>query len=322
MTAAAIASLACKDRAYRLKRYERIKKAADDSLAISIKSIIDADEDLTVKREAVRESIGQYVAYVQKAQADADPDGDEHDVDDDAAKFENMARLEREGEHEDDEDDGGGDSGDGRHALEKLADLLVASGSHADRASALNYLLHDKAGTALAQRHKREETDMPTKLQKAFLEAKGDAVAFCKHLVDQNNADGTDEHALTALLTAHATKMFPKAKSGASAFGKLYESEEVVRRAVSLAKAFPNMANFMPLQVGGEANRGGDVSPNNPRSALDQINELVEEARKRAPFKRTTAQLFAEVYAMRPDLAQREREENRPRPGDHPSYPR
>ena len=58
---------------------------------------------------------------------------------------------------------------------------------------------------------------------------------------------------------------------------------------------------------------------NDPKSALAQLNELAEDQRKRAPSK-STAQLFAEVYAMRPDLAAKEREENRPR--GHPSFPR
>jgi hypothetical protein len=317
--AAAIASLACEDREYRLKRFEAIKKRADASLEESLRSIIDCDESMTVKREAVRESIGQYVAYVQKARADAVGD-DRDDADDDREKFRNMAREEREDEDQDEGDDGDDGDDDGErakgHRLDKLADLLVESGSHASRADALDFLLHDRRGTALAQRHKREEPNMPTNLQKAFLKARGDAVAFCKGVVDRGNADGVDEHALTALLTAHARKMFPAAKTDAIAFAKLYEAEETVRRAVGLAKAFPSQMVVTPVFVGGQEAR--DV--NDPKSALSQLNELVEEQRKRSPAK-STAQLFAQVYAMRPDLAAQERRENAPRPGDHPAFP-
>jgi hypothetical protein len=133
-------------------------------------------------------------------------------------------------------------------------------------------------------------------------------IAVAKMIADEGDAHGITQDELVDLIGKHE----PKAgESAAQCFTRHYTSNIEVRKAVQVV-------SLAPLYVGGEANRGGDVNPNNPKSALAQINALVEEARKSAPFKKTTAQLFAEVYAMRPDLAQREREENRPK--GHPSF--
>jgi hypothetical protein len=70
-----------------------------------------------------------------------------------------------------------------------------------------------------------------------------------------------------------------------------------------------------PSFVGGEAAR----SPNNPRSALEQLDELVREQRKRSP-EMSPAQAFAAVYTdpRNRALAAQERAENRPQ--GHPAY--
>jgi len=137
-------------------------------------------------------------------------------------------------------------------------------------------------------------------------------IAICKHAVEQGFAP-CSEHALTEALTKYAVEQFKLPRD--QAFAKLYSDELVVRQAIQVAKGFPNQAVVTPVFVGGAEAR--DV--NDPKSALAQLNELAEDQRKRAPSK-STAQLFAEVYAMRPDLAAKEREENRPR--GHPSFPR
>ena len=157
---------------------------------------------------------------------------------------------------------------------------------------------------------KRKEKSNMTKDTWQSLAKQYGVVALCKMLADDGDAHGITQDELVDLIGKHE----PKAgESAAQCFTRHYTSNIEIRKAVQVV-------SLAPLYVGGEANRGGDVNPNNPKSALAQLNALVEEARKSAPFKKTTAQLFAEVYAMRPDLAAQEREENRPRPGDHPSY--
>jgi hypothetical protein len=69
----------------------------------------------------------------------------------------------------------------------------------------------------------------------------------------------------------------------------------------------PGRATLAPRQVGGAAAR----SVNNPKSALDQLNELVAEQRRSDPTL-TEAGAFAQVYAKNPSLAEQERRENRP----------
>jgi hypothetical protein len=313
--AAAIASRACDDRAYRLKRYAAIKKQANDSLAISIKSILDCDESEATKREAIAESTAQYVAYMCKnytevARGDgADDEDRDTDVDDLVG------------------DDGGRDGDARQHPddhLERLADYVSRS-HRTSKDGAMRWLTATPQGRQFVATHKGESTTMNS--EQRFEKALQDhgVLEICKAAVEQNFVP-CSEHELTAALTKHASARFP-ALSPARAFAKIFEQEIDVRRAVSLAK-FPNQMVVTPVATDPAADRrragsspgrteGGDLDVT---SALDQLNTLVEEQRKRAPFK-TTAQLFAEVYSMRPDLAAQERRENAPRPGDHPAYP-
>ena len=103
-----------------------------------------------------------------------------------------------------------------------------------------------------------------------------------------------------------------------AAFSKLYcdsgEDGRAIRKAIAVIK-MPNMMSVTPMFVGGAEAR--DV--NDPKSAMEQLNALVEEQRKRAPFM-SAAQAFAAVYKDNPKLAALERVQNRPKPGDHPSY--
>jgi hypothetical protein len=52
----------------------------------------------------------------------------------------------------------------------------------------------------------------------------------------------------------------------------------------------------------------------NPKTALAQLKALADEQRKRSPSL-SEAGAFAQVYAAHPELAARERAENRPLPG-------
>jgi hypothetical protein len=141
-------------------------------------------------------------------------------------------------------------------------------------------------------------------------------IAVAKTIATDNDAHGLDEATLTQLATEHAKRLYPDMRADA-AFAKLYSGADGIelRKAMQVVKLTP--ADLAPMFVGGEANRGGDVSPNNPKSALAQINALVEKQRERHP-QMTLAQVFAAVYRDNPELARKEREENRPR--GHPSY--
>jgi hypothetical protein len=254
-------------------------------------------------------------------------------ADDDKEKFRAMAREEEEDTEENDahDDDNGDDNdtssgGDGRHHLDKLADL-VSEAHGMDRPTSIRWLMHTKEGRAFAVTHKRETAMQNIEKMKRERVAKLEAMSVTD-IAKGAIVAGTDfllggEPEFTALVTKAAQREWPTLSKDA-AFAKMFsagdERGKLLRQAFNAVKNLPVVLEVAPMYVGGEANRGGDVSPNNPRSALDQINALVERARATAPFK-TTAQLFAEVYRNNPRLAEQERRENRPRPGDHPSYP-
>jgi hypothetical protein len=82
-----------------------------------------------------------------------------------------------------------------------------------------------------------------------------------------------------------------------------------LRKAVQIAK---EVAWTAPLVSGGVDEQRDAISNTESSDALAQLNDLVEEQRKRAPFM-STAQLFAQVYKANPELAAAERRQNRPR---------
>jgi hypothetical protein len=296
--AAAIAARACEER--------RKRDQAADALTESVASIIKyggGDKDA-----ALAETFAQYRKFMAKSFA-ATAAGDEADLDDE------------ETEVEDDDETGSND-----HHASKVADMLVEAGSHSDRASALAWLMHHKDGQALLDRMKKGDTMKKDNWQSIAKDY--GVIAVAKLINADNDAHGITEAELVDLIGKHD----PKAgESAAQTFARNYEANIELRKAVQLTKAFPNMAVVTPRVVG-----GADAFPSTARSdgsspshaegnldatpALEELNRLVEEQRKLAPFK-STAQLFAAVYSdpANRDLVKRERAENRPT--GHPSFP-
>jgi hypothetical protein len=134
-----------------------------------------------------------------------------------------------------------------------------------------------------------------------------------KMIADDGESYGISEAELTALAVEHAKRQHPNLPAD-RAFARLHSESLDLRKALTVAKLTP--ADIMPTFVGGEEAR----SPNDPRSALSQLNALVAEQRKRFP-EMTEAQVFARVYAdaANRELVERERAESRPR--GHPSWP-
>src|SRR5262249_1730509 len=127
-------------------------------------------------------------------------------------------------------------------------------------------------------------------------------VALAKLMIDDLSAHSISEPELTALITQHAKSQYPNL-SPSAAFAKVFtaQTEEgaTLRKGVAVAKNFPMMVTVTAVATDGQEDED---------DALDQLNALVEEQRKRAPFK-STAQLFAEVYKNNPKLAAKEREQ-------------
>jgi hypothetical protein len=143
-----------------------------------------------------------------------------------------------------------------------------------------------------------------------------DAVRICKQMVAEEDAHSISEHDLVAMVDNYA-------KAHSTTFAKLYEAQDdtglAIRKAVDIAKhagfgvssPYLKAATLAPKQVGGADARSVD----DPRSALDQINDLIAEQRRQHPeLELSDAQWFARVYSdpANRDIAKRERAENRP----------
>jgi len=281
--AAAAASAACAAR----RSPEEVMSAAVECLRKSVESII-ADTEPGEERDAlIRESTAQAKRFIEKSFA-ADVAGDEADLDDEETEIE-------------DDDETGND-----HHASKVADLLVEAGTFPDRARALAHLLHHKDGQALLDRMKKGKT-MKRDSWQDIAKDHG-VVAIAKMINADQDAHGISEHELVDLIGKHDPK---PGESTAQTFARNYQANIELRKAVQIAKATMLVT---PVFVGGEDAR----AVNDPKDALGQINQLVEEQRKRSP-EMSAAQAFARVYADNPGLAAAERRQNRPT--GHPSYP-
>ena len=144
-------------------------------------------------------------------------------------------------------------------------------------------------------------------------------VALAKSMVQDQKSYGLDEFTFTRLATEHAQRIYSNDRPDV-AFSKLYQSEESVRRACQIAKAMPFVADLTPLVVGGEANRGGDVNPNDPSEAIAQLKQL--GARKWPTA--SEAQQFANAFTdpVNRELAAKAHRRPTAPPGGAYPYPR
>jgi hypothetical protein len=187
------------------------------------------------------------------------------------------------------------------HDLVQLADV-VGNAHNVDQQSALYWLMHSPAGRALAQSMNKQENPMTKEQHLQEIVKKHGVVELAKFLVDDLDGHSISEPELVGLITAHAKRLHPGLSADqafARVFGAQNEEGATLRKAVSVVKGFT--ATLAPLSTDGRADEG---------DAIDQLNALVEEQRKRSPFK-STAQLFAAVYTdpANRELVQKEREQ-------------
>jgi hypothetical protein len=244
---------------------------------------------------------------------------DDDDADDNSARNENFGEMAEKDEDTDDDS--------------VIARAIAAHGGKITPAEALTWLRSDSVGREFARAHSKGEEPMDTEQKLAKFAARaGDVVALAKSICESGlPATMADQNAFTKLVTAYACERFPGVRADV-AFSKLYcdsgEDGRAIRKALAVIK---NQMVITPVYVGGtdalptpSRNDGSSSSEHadgelNERPALEQLNDLVEEQRRRAPFM-SKAQAFAAVYRDNPELAKRERQENRPT--GHPSYPR
>jgi hypothetical protein len=215
----------------------------------------------------------------------------------------------------------------GNHHASQVADLLVESGKYPHRAAALDHLLHSSRGQALLSRmHKKDDPPMTsTSTHAEFVRdvvKQYGIVALAKSMVKDQKAYGLDEHAFTQLATEHAARLYPNDRPDA-AFSKLYQSEESVRRACAIAKAWPMPMSLEPmvatgasgfpstrLRSGSSPGRGDDADD------LDAYEQLVKMAEQQRRAGESASQAFERIYLdpANRHLAESERMANRPQP--------
>jgi len=212
------------------------------------------------------------------------------------------------------------------HHASKIADLLVESGRHPDRAAALDHLLHSARGAALLRRlNKQKDTSAMSDNWTSIAKDHG-IVAVAKHVID-NGAGSLGEHEFTKLVTEAAQRAHPD-MSPERAFAKIFGADtqdaQLLRQAHALTKSWPAPLSLSPTMTGGSdafpsarrregsspprqdgTNRGGESS------AYDQLVAMAERQRKDGE---TAAAAFLRIYtdSANASLAAAERAENRP----------
>jgi hypothetical protein len=289
------------------------------ALGQAVASILDDDElDRDERSRLLAESFAQCQDYLRER---LDPTSFEAAVEDLDGQAKRLAKVV---EDAFDRTAQGDDAPGNSHHASQVANLLVESGRHPDRTSALDYLLHNKDGQALlARMHKQEKLMDKEQVVKAFktkrladLEALG-PVAVCKAVVEHGADLAIDEHEFVGLLTKAAQKAHP-GLSADRAFAKVFseQSEQgtLIRKAHAVVKSMPIMADLTPLVVGGEDAR----NVNDPSAAIAQLQEL---GRVRWPGA-TREQQFSRAFAdpANRDLAKQAHQ--RPAPTTTYEFPR
>jgi hypothetical protein len=204
-----------------------------------------------------------------------------------------MAKADRDDANDDDRDDDGNASD---HPIVQLATLLVASGKFSNHAQALDHLLNSPHGNALLARLTKAEAhtgkdhstmDRATELrdiekleavrvEKLEQLAKSSGVfAVAKHVLAEGPSGLTNAD-FNRMCNADWQRDRRSGESYDQCFARHYSAPDAmdVRKADQMLKSMPFVADLTPLVVGGEANRGGDVNPNDPSEAIAQLKQL------------------------------------------------
>jgi hypothetical protein len=223
---------------------------------------------------------------------------------------------------DDNGDTDNGDTSEGAQHISALADLIAeATSGEVSREDALQWLLHDRNGRSLAQAHKRQmkKEKQPMLTFSKIVKDLG-IVQVAKGIVLHGRSDGTSitEQELTKAITDHAVRLHPNLRPDA-AFAKVYADDtteaEILRRACQIVKdaaLSKSMLLTMPQTSSVGASGTADQTVNSPKAAIEQLQALADEQRRRSPDL-TKEQAFSRVYQdpKNAGLAARERRESR-----------
>jgi len=185
--------------------------------------------------------------------------------------------------------DGGND-----HHASKVADLLVESGKHPDRQSALDFLLHHKDGAAMLRRlHKSQHEDTPnmTSEQKIRDIAKREGVhVIAKIMVADQRSYGITQDDLVGLISEHDRQ---PGESAAKCFSRHYEADTAdglaLRKAVEITKS-------APLQDDSEATADAEAACRELQKIGDNRWPSLSPAQRFARAAETNPSLLAKAH--------------------------
>jgi hypothetical protein len=260
-----------------MKRHKDVAAKAVAALEKSVASIIDCNENAATKRFALAESFAQFQTYMDR-EANGKLMGKGV-----------LERTERGYRQTFEKIFGKADDGDDDEKDDKMTEIDKA---HRDRGAgphgltgALLEHLHDRLERRREQHgyQKREEGSLDQHQELiSIMKDCGGPVALCKGIVDRGRSP-CGEHRLVAAITKAAAEQFNM--SGDRAFAKLYESEESVRRACSLAKSAEfSVFDIEPIVVGGPDEMHAAVNDTEQSAVLRAHEEIVRIAREKFPF--------------------------------------
>jgi hypothetical protein len=179
------------------------------------------------------------------------------------------------------------------------------------REEALHFLVHDPNGRSFARQRREPISDLADYLVEASKRAinKSNEVNMDSSTRILKNVRSMGEAAYTKVVTDYAKRQFPEL-TRERAFAKVFGAPDgeglAIRRAWLISKGvdLPSDARDEPSDDTDDTGDGFD--------ALAKLEALGAEVRKRNP-QLTKAQAFTKAYADNPELAARERRQNRPR---------
>jgi hypothetical protein len=240
---------------------------------------------------------------------------------------------------DDGDDDDGGGGGASDHVLSRLADLLVESGRFTDRGHALRHLTSHPAGVALVRTHKSAKEQPMSSIESLENIAKTHGVAgvveIAKNITESEKSYSITEEEFVKLIDTAARVAHPEL--GALAFEKIYETNPILARAISVIKAWPSPMSLEPmvatgasgfpttrLRSGSSPGRGDDSGGVDSVGASDAYEQLVKMAEQQRRAGESASQAFERVYLdpANKHLAEAERSANRPKPTTQYPFPR
>jgi hypothetical protein len=178
------------------------------------------------------------------------------------------------GDRENGDHNGGGGIAD--HSIAQLARLLVASGKFGDHAQALDHLLNTPHGAALHRTRAHKAKDHPMQDSLTAIMKDAGIAATCAIIIAKGSTT-ISEHELVEAATKVAAERHPD-MSPAQAFERVYsdQSEEglALRKAVSIAKAMPFVADLTPLVVGGLDATHEAINATEQSEAYEQLKRI------------------------------------------------